>query len=85
MLKSLVFLSAPISAKSKLRGTLRKYFGFTKGIPHSKIQMNPCWRETIIKKRKDSIPDDTKNIVRDFFLSNEISRETPLKKEVIKC
>ena len=42
------------------------------------------WEPSARKKRKDSIPEEVKERVKEFYLSPNISREVPDKREVIK-
>ena len=46
--------------------------------------MNQWWQVQARKRRKDSIPDNVKNLITDFFLSSEISRENPGKRYVMQ-
>ena len=75
-------IHAPISKKSKLRGMMKKYFDIKRGIPHQKNGI--FWQEKKRKRRKDKIPDTVRCRVESFYLSPEISRELPLKREAMK-
>ena len=73
----------PLSKKSKLRGSMKKYFNVRSGIPQLK-NSTPWWKTNIRKQRKDRLSDETRGVVNDFFLLPEVSRECPEKKEAIK-
>ena len=73
---------APISKKSRLRGMMKKYFDIKRGIPQQK--KGPFWEEKKRKRRRDKISDTVRDRVEAFYLSPEISRELPLKKEAMK-
>ena len=49
----------------------------------SKVQ-HEWWKQKQRKKRSDTIKADVKESVKQFFLSAEISREVPAKREVVR-
>ena len=59
---------------------VRKYVSRFLGIGGKVIRTKNLRR----KKRKDALPESTKNLVRSFWMSENVSREVPLKKRVKK-
>ena len=61
---------------------MSKYFKLKAGIP--KKEQTSWWKNIKRKKHRDRISDELCEQVKDFFLSPEVSRECPCKREAIK-
>ncbi|KAI8487953.1 hypothetical protein Bbelb_344010 [Branchiostoma belcheri] len=68
--------------KSKSPTALRKKLLIRK--TKMKQQDKQWWRPKVRKQRKDIIPEQVKQKVREFYLSPEISREVPDKRAAVK-
>ena len=82
IIKSTLSETPLLGRKSSLRGIMKKYFSVRSGIPQ--ILRKDWWKCQPRRKRKDRLREEDRRHVVDFFLSPEISREVPCKKDALK-
>ena len=79
-----VVSAATVCKKYNIRSKLALFnLDKTAGRRMLKNKKQPRWKPDVRKRRKDRISEMTRRKVQDFYLSAEVSREVPNKKEVV--